>query len=243
MRLSITTTLGLALPMAFSGCALTSGTVVLSDGVRTCPADENLVGLHVHFSDGQEWKERTFDKDGTSSERKTQRPAASNPGWTNNARRNYFDFDGAQFGGLFPALGFHLKPNERPGFPASRASDGQRVAAAVVTQDPTAALSDNWMASVKPSALVLRSNSQQFRLSALPGMSFYTIAWNPNATRLATIERNYDRRSRRATDLIDPHSPDYSDLVFSVYGSSGQLLCQSVIASKARSSQVLLTWD
>jgi len=223
-----------------AACAFLPSDVTLSPGVSDCSVTTGLDNLHVYIRTDRKWQDFTFD--GSKLVRSsTREPNSRN--WNNNARRNFADFEGKDFGKEFPNETRVLNANQRLGFPAAYSPDKRSFAAVVITVDPTAALVANWNASQVPKRLILRSDTQEHRLGSLAGFSIYTLAWKPDSGRFAVIERNYDRTPRSPIAAITPDGGVvYSDVVLSVYDGSGVLVCQSLLASKVSDSSVEVDW-
>jgi hypothetical protein len=203
-----------------------------------------LQDLHAYVRTSDRWQEFTFDgskkvKVLTGELKSTRR------NWRNNARQNFPDLEGENFGKEFPQETRNLSASERLGFPAAYSPDKHSFAAAVLAIDPAASVSNNLKASLVPKKLLLRSNGQERRLDSLAGFSIYTLAWEPDSERIAIVESNYDRTPRSLGAFVEPSWDGgvvYSDIVLSVYQVSGTLFCQSLLASKVPNVTIAIDW-
>jgi len=225
-----------------AACAFLPGDVTLSPGARDCSSVEGLKNLHVYIWTADRW--RKFVVQGaTVVLAPPGEPAAGSEFLRNNSRRNYFDFEGAEFDKTFAPEKHGLSKTERLGFPAAYSRDTRKFVAAVIAVDPSGSLVSNGEAARTPKQLMLRYDAETRRLNSLAGFSIYALAWSPDSTRIAVVERNYDNTARSPIAALTPHGVSYSDVVVSVYTATGTMVCQSLIVPKIPDASVAVDWS
>jgi hypothetical protein len=221
-----------------AGCTATASDRVA--GVRGCVSAAEANGLRAFLTAGGRTELLEFKSDGLlrSEVRDFQLS-----GGIENATRNFHDWRGSEFRGKFPAAPTISASKERLGFPAAYSPDGRGFAAAIVTVEPHGGPSVNANLAQVPSALLLKAEGSDRRLSSSNGFSFYALAWKPDSSLVASIEQNYDRTPRSPLAVIVPDGGIvYSDVLLRVFDMSGSIVCQSLLASKASNSRVFLQW-
>lgn len=223
MQMQMRTASRLVALIFLSACAATRQAPALVPGAPDCAVAGVADGLRVYLPGKNGWDRFSFQ-----GGKLVQTISGSAP--YSRIERNDPDVT-AKLETRFPQAPHKLASGEKLGFPAARSPNARYWAAAVSSRDPES-----------PKELVITDGSESHRVQALPGFRIETLAWSPQSDHLGVIEMNHDNRARTFKDLIAPHGVQYSDVVLSVYGSSGQLACQAIIVKDRYSEGPLIEW-